>query len=1031
MKRSFLTLLGLATFLAGTVSADAVRPHDNIALGRAVYQSGSADDHKCGHLTTDGSDSTFWRAPRGAGGWIYVDLGAECEISSLEIVWGDNPSIGFVLQVAGGPTTKEGVTPRNKYNFSGLKRENYTPTTWKDIDAAPNIKGGTAVIDLASPAKGRYVRLEVTSGFNPTKGAEVREFRVFGAPVKPLTVPDVKKSPSIADGSWKICHTMFAGKDGDKISSPGYDDASWIPAKVPGTILGSYVEAGALPDPFYGDQMSMISEEFFSYGSFWYRSSFSTPAGLKSTDKVFLDFGGVNWKSEVYVNGTHVGGIRGAFIRSRFDVTEMLSPSGDNHVAVLIRRLDNPVPSQNIPLPEGGSKAKVLHKYIGAHTANGDMLTYDSPTYLASSGWNWLPIVRGRDLGIWDHVKVTVTGGVEVCDPWITSTLNLPDTTKAALTVETTLRNRSSSKVDGTLKVVIDGKELGSPVTLAAGETRTVRLDAASFPQLFLTNPRLWWPNGYGEANLYKARVSFEVGKRESDVKTFDFGIRDLKCTAENGIMFIYVNGYRILLRGGNWGMAEGMLRCDSAGYDIRVRLHKEANFNMIRNWVGQTAHREFYDACNRFGMLVFDDFWLANPGDGPDPTDYKMFMDNVYDKILAVRHNPCVAFYCGRNEGMPPESLDEAMRDAVAKYDPTRHYEPNSAGGLLTGLGPYEPKTEKWYFQNRGITFHSELGIIAIPEAESIREMMPAENIWPINDMWAVHDYQTPRSQIFSQFLSSRYGMPLSLDAYCQKAQMFGMENARAMFESLKDHQGSGLLLWMSQSAWPSLICQIYDHYFEPTASFFATRRACAPVSIHLNPLTGMVRAANNTIKPLSGLRAEIGIYNLDGRKIDSKSATLNIGISSAADCFKADVPEALKGKTYFIKLSLFQGDKLLADNFYWHTDGDSTFLALNSMKKVKVQASASKRSSGGVTEITVKLRNGGDGVALMTRLKLRDRSGDRILPVSYDDNYISMLPGESRTVSVKVESELLKGLAPVIAIEGWNVTPSKAEVR
>ena len=253
-----------------------------------------------------------------------------------------------------------------------------------------------------------------------------------------------------------------------------------------------------------------------------------------------------------------------------------------------------------------------------------------------------------------------------------------------------------------------------------------------------MPNPRLWWPNGYGDQPLYTLKLRFETGGKVSDSKSFTFGIRKISYVITNAIdstnpmLTLYVNGRRVLIRGGNWGMAEGKLNCDAAGYDLRVRLHHDANLNMIRNWVGMVGDEAFYDDCDRYGILIWDDFWLANPVDGPNPTDDEMFMANARDKIRRVRSHSSLALYCGRNEGLPPPELDLAMRSATRELDGTRYYIPHSAAGAVTGYGPYDDRNPEWYFANRGKTLHSELGIVAVPSVESMRAMMSATNLGP-----------------------------------------------------------------------------------------------------------------------------------------------------------------------------------------------------------------------------------------------------------------------------------------------------------
>lgn len=605
----------------------------------------------------------------------------------------------------------------------------------------------------------------------------------------------------------------------------------------------------------------------------------------------------------------------------------------------------------------------------------------------------------------------------------MTSRIPSPTGSRADLTVRAELCNHSTKSQSGELVGDIGNVTFQLPVSLEPGQTQNVVLDKAICPALSISHPRLWWPNDYGDQPLYTLHLRFESSGVVSDEKTAAFGIRQIDYKVINNVLTLFVNGQRILCRGGNWGMDEGMLNCDRAGYDLRVRLHHDAHLNMIRNWVGMVGRQEFYDACDRYGILVWDDFWLANPADGPDPDDHAMFMANARDKIRRIRGHPSLAFYCGRNEGNPPPDLDAGMREAVATLDGTRFYIPNSAAGIVTGHGPYDIKNVEWYFAHRGRTFHSELGIVAVPVVESMRQMMPAKDLWPINDMWAVHDYQSPRMPLYTVRIAQRYGPPTGIEDYCRKAQMVNLESAKAMYECLQANQGGGLLVWMTQPAWPSLICQLYDYYFEPTAALFGARKACEPVHIFWNSDADTIEAANDTITNCDGLTAEAWLYGLDGRKRWHKSARMDLAKTSVQECFPLNRP-ADPEQVFFVKLVLRRHSKIISDNFYWSAGKGESCAALNQLPKVNLPAHARWLENGTTCRLLVRVSNRSSTVAPMTRLMVRrDHSGARVLPVFYSDNYFSLLPGETREVTLEFAKTSLAGESPKVFEEGWNM--------
>ena len=807
---------------------------------------------------------------------------------------------------------------------------------------------------------------------------------------------------------WRIQQAQFVYQTPTQISSASFVDADWLKAKVPGTVLEPYITAGVYPDPYFADNMNAIPDEFFSGNDFWYRKTIGK-INLQVGKRYFINFKGVNWKSDIYFNGKLLGKINGAFQRADFEVTDLITSNGENVLAVLVHHIENWQPG----------KGKVTRKYLGAPTTNGDVSGLDSPAFLAASGWNWLPIVRGRNTGIWNDVTLTECGNVSIHDAWISSKLALPDTTKATLTVKATLKNHSNTDVNGVLKVSLAGKIISFPASIKAGQSKDVELNAKQFKELNIKNPKLWWPNGYGDQHLYDASLSFVENNVETDTQQFQFGIRDITHKVKNNILFLYCNGVRILVRGGNWGLPEAMLQCDDAGYDLRVRLHKEANFNMIRNWVGQTGHEAFYRACDKYGIMIWDDFWLANPVDGPTPKDTAMFMNNVRDKIKWVRRHASVALYCGRNEGLPPADLDSAMNKATKALDGTRLYIPESANGVVTGLGPYDVRPVKWYFENRGVTFHSELGIIAFPEVETMRRMLPEKNWWPINNMWAIHDYQWGRSEKFTNSITARFGAPASMDDYSRRAQLLNYESAKAMFECLQSNQGSGVLLWMSQAAWPSMICQLYDHYFEYTASYFAVKKACRPIHVLYDPRNSEIRLANNAAGKLKSAVVKAILYNLKGEKIGEQKVDISVNPTSAKSCFVLNKPK--NNELQFLKLEATIDNKQVIDNFYWLSDTDEQCLALNNIPKVNLEIKQKVLIEKNEVKVTVVLQNNTSNVSLLNKLKIKTANGESVLPVFFSDNYVSLVPGESKTITLSFENKAAFQQA-VLNIESWN---------
>ena len=814
------------------------------------------------------------------------------------------------------------------------------------------------------------------------------------------------------DGAgWRVQNSLLLPAAGEKVAAPSFVADSWLPAKVPGTVLASYLAAGAVPNPNFGDQQRLISESFFQ-NDFWYRKEFILPRSAPGRH-YFLNFGGINWKADIYLNGERVGQTEGAFQRGSFDVTGTLRPDQTNVLAVLIHPCPHPGPTNE--------------KSLAHMSHNGGVLGLDSPTFVASQGWNWMPSVRGRNIGIWDHVSLEETGPVVLVDPFVQTTV-APDLRHADMGVAVILKNLEDAPARATLSGQLGDVSFSHEVALAAREVKTLQLDKRSDPQLTLNDPPLWWPNGYGAQPLQRLDLRVAVSGAASSRKLVSFGVRELAYDTSNGILKMSCNGQPIQLNGGNWGMDETMLRYEAADYDTAVRLHREMHMVMIRNWVGQVGKEEFFDACDRYGLLVWNDFWLANPADGPNPQDDAMFMANVRDRIVRLRNHPSLALYCGRNEGNPPKALDQGMVAETSSLDGTRYYIPNSKSGLVTGGGPYEPKEDPWYFKNRGVTLHSELGLVCVPTADTMRLMMPAKDLWPISDLWGLHDFAQPRDRIYTKRINDLFGPSAGLEEFCEKAQLQNWSNAKAMFEAWRSNGGSGGLAWMSHPAWPSLICQFYDYYLNPTGAYFGARLANEPLHILWDASTDRIKVANNTGKNFAGLHAEASIYGLDGTRKSFQETSVDAGAAGpASECFALQIPPDLTA-THFIKLRLTDsGGKLVSENFYWRGTHGENYLDLNTMPQVSLHGAATETRDGSRSFVTVHLENPTGNLALMVCVKVVRSSApeQRVLPIFYDDNYVSLLPHEQRDIRVEYRTGLLGNELPKTIVGGWNVRP------
>ena len=687
---------------------------------------------------------------------------------------------------------------------------------------------------------------------------------------------------------------------------------------------------------------------------------------------------------------------------------------------------------------------------------NGGIVGADNPTMHATIGWDWIPTVRGRDIGIWDDVYLAYKGAVSIVDPFVRTVLPLPDTTSADVLAEVTLVNHSDRTVSGSLRGSYGEASFDLAQTLAPGECRLVKVDPSVVPTLHLDHPKLWWPKGYGEQNLYDVKFTFVADGGTSDEVAFKSGVRQMDFSVDEyeptpGLprggfgsagkherLSLYVNGRRFIGFGGNWGFPEYLLNYRGREYDIAVAYHADMNFTMIRNWVGMTGDKEFNEACDRHGVMVWQDFWLANPWDGPDPFYPDLFNEVAEEYVRRIRNHPSIGIYVGRNEGNPPEEINGFLADIVAQEHPGMHYIPHSAAGVVSGGGPYRALPARDYFRQHGHdTFHSERGMPNVMNYEDMVRAFGEDNVEPVNTMahpnamYGLHDYtlgglpnmsSAQSAESFNQIIAKAFGEPADAKEFAALAQWVNYDGYRAIFEG-RSEQRRGMILWMSHPAWPSMVWQTYDYYFEPTGAYFGSKKACEPLHILVNPVHEDVEVVNYHAFDQRGLKAAAQLVNLDGTVVWAKDATVDVREDQTVACFPLEFPSELSD-AFFIKLTLTDASgKVLSDNIYWRGREEGNLQALRTVAKTSPKCKVARTSTAGEYCFTVTVSNTDKVPAMMLRLKAMDSAtGDLVLPVLYSDNYFFLMPGESRTVSIRVRKEDCAG-KPYIALSGFNV--------
>jgi hypothetical protein len=428
----------------------------------------------------------------------------------------------------------------------------------------------------------------------------------------------------------------------------------------------------------------------------------------------------------------------------------------------------------------------------------------------------------------------------------------------------------------------------------------------------------------------------------------------------------------------------------------------------------------------------VWNDFWDNTEAHNYMPQDFDLSARNVADMLKRFRNHPSIALWCSGNEGVPPEPLHEKYDKLIYELDGTRYYQPNSRLVNMDNSGPWSNMPMEKYFHDLNRGFSTEIGASSIPSAEVMRTFIPEADLWPYNDLWAYHDLHAKGAgDHISTFerMTSRYGAPENLEDACRKAQMLNYETFRAIYEGFNSRMWndcSGVIVWMSQPSWPSLVWQFYSWDYDPDASLFGAKSGAEPIHIQMNVPDCKIEVINHQAQALKDVTATATIYDLSGHVEQNRKAVLTGGANAVTEAFTLDWPAS---GAHLARLELRdQSGKLLSQNFYWHARDEHQLQQLNSMSKVALTGKTRIKTGERGKTVEVTVSNHGKVPALAIRLTLRDaKTGERILPAYYEDNYFSLLPGESR--NIRIETRSGSKAAVRVTTDGWNIEPGNLE--
>ena len=692
------------------------------------------------------------------------------------------------------------------------------------------------------------------------------------------------------------------------------------------------------PDPYYGTNIKNIpgtipypKKEMPDDSPFkvawWYRTEFKMPSDFKKMH-TWLQFHSINYRANIWLNGKLIADtstIEGAYRLFNLDISEAALPGKSNCLAIEI-------------FPPKGLDLTIT--------------------------WvDWNPTPPDRGMGIWYDVSVYATGDVAIENPHVVTKLNLPMTNEARLTVSADLHNAESKRIKGVLKGVIEEITFSQEVTLEAGETKTVNFVPEKFPQLIVSNPRLWWPHTVGPQNLYDLDLSFEASGKATDAKKLRFGIREITAWMNNfddkHTKVFQVNGKNIVIRGGGY-VQDMMLRPSNERIDADLMYAKHMNLNTLRMEAPRGSDYLF-ERCDEEGILLMVGWCCCSSFEQwkkwtPHTADIAEL--SWKDQIVHLRNHPSVFTWLYGSDNFPPAEVEKRYLKVLDDYDNTRPSESSATQGAsaIAGpsgvfMGPY-PKVyayfppSYWYTK---LEFNTEAGPTGeqLSPIETMKWMMPEKDLWPMSASWdlRLHKAFYP---IARAALESRYGKPTGIEEYCVKSQVFQNEAVKAMFEAFagNKYRSSGIIYWMYNSAWPKLYWQLYDYYFMPNGAFYGAKSACEPLHIQYCYDDKSIKIVNSYYNDFKGLIVKLKIYDFSMKEISSSMMDAFVGADATQKVFTIDIPKDIT-KVYFLKLELEDGaGKLLSSNFYWLcSDGDekADFTDLNTLPKTDIDVTVS----------------------------------------------------------------------------------------
>jgi exo-1,4-beta-D-glucosaminidase len=806
------------------------------------------------------------------------------------------------------------------------------------------------------------------------------------------------------------------------------DPNRWYRTELPATVLGTLVGHGVHPDPFFGTNLRDLpgqgppAQNFSNHPMpedspfavpWWFRTEFRVPDD--AGPYLRLRFDAINYRANVWLNGRRIGEtLVGAYRVFELDVTTLVDRDGPNLLAL--------------------------------------ELFAPGPCDLALTWVDWNPSPPDKNLGIWRDVWLCWSGTVVLRDPFVVS--DLEDGGRARLTVCGDLVNVSDLVQLATVRAELDGQEYAQTFKLMPREALAFELDP-----VVLDEPRLWWPRFMGEPALYDLDLEVTVGTvaTVSDRTRFRFGVRDITSElTENGHALYKVNGQPLLIRGAGWA-TDLFLRRQPERDFAQLEYVKALNLNTIR-FEGMLERAEILEWCDREGILVIAGWCCCDCWEKWDrwsEENHAVGPESLRSQLRRVRRHPCMLAWWYGSDFPPPPRVERAYLEVIAQErwpNPVQSSAANKPTEVTgpSGLkmeGPYEYVPPSYWLEDtaRGGAFGFATEIspgAAIPPLESLKKMLPAEHLWPVDEVWDFHaggqEFHTVGR--FVDAIRGRYGEPRDVDELARLSQLLTYESQRAMFEAYtrQKYTATGVIQWMLNNAWPSMIWHLHDYYLRPGGGWYGTQKACEPLHVMYSTDDRSIVVTNQHGEPFRGLVVRVRVHDGDPASRPVERVVVAVDVPADGKTTALVLP-ALQHEVTYLDLRLETADgTLVSSNFYWLPRVDDVVdyekaywlhaptarhADLSALRRLPATELAVRVTRG--RGVTVQLENPTDRLAFFVQLRLVDGDGLDVLPVVWSDNYVSLLPGDARTLGAVVPGGALPSDVQV-EVRGMNVPTS-----